>query len=245
MNSDHDDDHVPDIEEFRRQVAGIETATDKYVYFLLATAAACIAYGMQRTSTSPFAPIDGLLLAAFGFWAFSFWAGNQNRKADIECASMHFFDEGIKLAYKADAIKNPSNPHLATAKAITNQFRKEIDELATKAAQTKQKSFRRQFDWLVYGAILFSAWHVIGMCIRNVDGASTPAAVKPKPATTQSSAASPTAIASSSTTPTATTITPVATTTTPTASSTMQPVATPAATSTPPRTTPATSKTTP
>ena len=166
MGNDLDDVHIPDTNETRRQMVAIETATDKYVYFLLATAAACIAYGMQRTSTSSFNYVDLVLFAAWACWAVSFWYGTQNRMADIRRGAMALWRPFFPLALKADTIKNPSNPNLAKAREVMESFLKDFDESASNESKKKQASFDNQFWFLVYGAILFTAWHVVGMLRR-------------------------------------------------------------------------------
>ena len=156
-----------DVEEANRQFERIEAAEDKYVYFLLAAAAAAIAYGMQRTNSSAVEPVDGVLAVAFVCWALSFFAGCRNRQRRLRNAFMSFGGQGIKFAMEVEAKTNPDNEHLEEAARRVNEIVEQLNKAQAKAAKSAQSWFEVQFRFLAFGALFFFVWHVLGMILRT------------------------------------------------------------------------------
>ncbi len=98
-----------------QKVPAIESAEDKYVYFLLGIAAAAIAYGMQRTSTASLHPADSMLGLAFVCWGVSFWAGCWNRDRRLQGDVIRLSSDVLRVAVEAQRMITPPSEDLGKA----------------------------------------------------------------------------------------------------------------------------------
>jgi hypothetical protein len=154
-----------EIQGIRQEIPALELAEDKYVFFILGVAAAAIAYGMQRTSSSSLHSFDVVLGLAYVFWGFSFWAGCRNRDRRLKAATDHVLLSLAKLAIEMQqSIIPPSVLHEyadAAAQAI-----KDGEAERSQAVVDAQYWFHLQFGLLIAGALCFFVWHIIGMSLR-------------------------------------------------------------------------------
>jgi hypothetical protein len=129
----------------REMYGALRAATDKYVYFLLAAAGACIAFAINQTNDAALSPYQLPLGGAVVSWGLSLFFGCRNILAVMAVleGSYRYGDE--------------SENHEALAKSIAMS--------EGRAA----RYLRWQFVLLLVGAALFVCWHVIEMYLRAVD----------------------------------------------------------------------------
>lgn len=120
------------------------TGQSRYVYFLLAAAAAGmgLAVNLTRSAVLSFSQLP--LGAAVLCWAFSFYAGCKNRGYTIGLMS--------------------ANYDLLTQRKTLAEMRHILREDSDQSA----KWGSRQFRYLIFGAVCFVAWHILGMCERTI-----------------------------------------------------------------------------
>lgn len=131
---------------------------DKYTYFLLAAAAAALAFAMQKSEGMLLAwPMIPLAFAAV-CWALSFYFG---------CKCVTWVQTALYANIAFLQLKSGSHPEQPKepnelAGAIAG-VRKALDHNSEKVRTYANLQFR----FLVLGAILFIAWHVYGMYLRT------------------------------------------------------------------------------
>lgn len=156
------------LQKTKREVQAIQVAEDRYVYFLLATSAAEIAYAMQRTSTSPITSYDCWLGFAVGCWAASFSAGCRNRLFVMNMAStqplVSMFSGGIEVEAKR---LGKSDQEIRDIQADADPFIARLRKDRRTTAIDAMLWFGLQFWLIVAGAIFFVIWHTVGMAIRT------------------------------------------------------------------------------
>ena len=169
-----------DVDRIKEQLRDIETAQDKYVYFLLATSAAGIAYAMQRTSTTSLKVSDLLLGIAILYWMGSFYAGCRNRHFKIASDSSHLWSSMLEAATEAEGKLAGDPTKTAEANAIAKPLADELEKRRQCHHDSADNWFERQFKWLVRGALLMIGWHVFGMYerINPQPSAAQPPAIK-------------------------------------------------------------------
>lgn len=126
------------------------TVQDKHTYFLLASAAACIALTVQRTADAAFAPADLILGAAVLSWSASFYCGCRQ----ISYLTSMLFANMAMLKWQQGAQDQ------LVSKALDSNNLKEVIESINKRAH---RYATWQFRFLVLGAFLFLSWHIVGM----------------------------------------------------------------------------------
>lgn len=131
----------------------------KYTYFLLAVAASALAFSVQKTTGQKLSwEMIPLGLAALS-WGLSFFLGCKYVSWDQ--ATKYYNFNLLQLQYGSHPAQ-PSHPQLLEA-AIT-LVRDAIDSNLTKA----QRCSFWQFHLLVFGAVLFLFWHIIGMYFLTI-----------------------------------------------------------------------------
>jgi hypothetical protein len=135
-----------------------EASTEKYTYFLLATAAAAIAFSVQQTSGKAIAWSHLILGCAVVCWGMSFWCGCWRlRKVDnIRVVELIFLQAAERLAPQMDeprAVKEYED-----VKAARNERNEELSQRST-------QYWNSQFNLLIWGGVIFVIWHVVEMFI--------------------------------------------------------------------------------
>jgi hypothetical protein len=143
------------IEVYRQ----FRASQDKYCYFLLAAAAAAIAFAVQRTEgmglNLPMIPLGIAVLA----WSLSFFAGC--RHLAWHGAAL-YANMGLLSLQAGDHPNDPGHPELRQAAA--DGIRDAVEGHSSKAVSWA----RTQFSSLIFGAICFLCWHVLLMAARTV-----------------------------------------------------------------------------
>ena len=134
--------------------------TAKYIYFLLATSGASIAYSVQIANTSKFSWPLLLLVAALVSWGISFYAGCKSLQFDISVHNLSFDvqqqSEAVQEAQKilpAQAMSEVKNSYLVNVH-LTNQA---LNMSGSKASSYLGLQFRTLITGVVSAAILCSS----------------------------------------------------------------------------------------
>jgi len=145
------------IIELHRQ---LRTVQNKYTYFLLAVAAAAVAYAIKLTTnaTLTFSMIP--LAIAILCWGLSFLCG---------CRQLNYVSSTIYANYELLMVQKGKHPEAGTNPQIIEAASKGIRQ-AIKSNTDKILFFAKlQFRFLITGAIFFVAWHIIEMLIRTMN----------------------------------------------------------------------------
>lgn len=131
---------------------------DKYTYFLLAAAAAALAFALQKTEgmvlTWSMAP---LALAAIS-WALSFYCG---------CKCITWVQTALHANIAFLQLKSGSHPEQPADAAGLNAAVSGV-RMALDHNSEKVRFFANwQFRMLLVGAVLFIGWHVYEMYLRT------------------------------------------------------------------------------
>jgi len=141
--------------ELHRQ---LRTVQDKYTYFLLAIAAAAVAYAIKLTtdSTLSFSMIP-LGLAILG-WGLSFFYG---------CRQLNYVSSTIYANYELIRVQKGEHPEAGSNPQIIAAASEGIRQ-AIESNSDKVSFFAKlQFRFLIAGSTLFLAWHIIEMALKS------------------------------------------------------------------------------
>jgi hypothetical protein len=130
----------------------------KYTYFLLATAAAGIAFAVRVTSDATLhwslIPLAGAVLA----WGASFATG---------CYYVLYTHSNLHANAALLRVQRGEHPQAGTdpqlVQAASHRIKADIEGNAKKS----DAHAWCQFAFLVLGAVLFVAWHVLGIFLRS------------------------------------------------------------------------------
>lgn len=132
---------------------------DKYSYFLLAVAAAGIAFSVEKTTGQKLSWAMLPLGAAVILWAISFYCG---------CKNLYWVQTSISANYsllqlqKGVHSNQPEDPQkLESAKRGVSSA---LDSNIKKAAFYD----KLQFLLLIFGALCFITWHIVKMIISTL-----------------------------------------------------------------------------
>ncbi len=134
-------------------------AQNKYTYFLLAAAAAAIAFAVNKTSAVALARSQAPLALAVLSWGLSFFAGTR-----------HLAYVSSTLYANVDLLRVESGQHPEVGgdpqliAAAGQGIRSAIEWNSERANRWAHWQFRL----LVAGAVLYVAWHVLEMYLRGV-----------------------------------------------------------------------------
>jgi hypothetical protein len=127
----------------------LRVATDKYIYFLLAAAGACIAFAINQTNDAFLSWSQLPLGAAVLCWGLSFYFGCRQVGGTLDLLYKNYQFESMNLA-RAD-------PEFAASVS------KEMEKSSKRAA----KHTALQYKFLLAGAALYIVWHAIEMYLRT------------------------------------------------------------------------------
>jgi hypothetical protein len=133
------------------------TAEDKYTYFLLAAAGAGIAFAVNRTSGSGILPSQIPLAAAVLSWAMSFFFG---------CRQVLYVKSNLFANFNLLQVESGEHPEIGHAQAHQQAAAEGIREAMKFNAKRAGGHATRQFTFLVLGAAMYVAWHVLDMSLR-------------------------------------------------------------------------------
>lgn len=123
----------------------IQDTREKYTYFLLAAAGACIRYAVEKGAgfalTWKLTPL-GLSLVA---WAISFWFG---------CRAIRRSEYGLRY----------NHAYLTTARSMTDKLAP--NSLMGDEARASASSSRWQFRFFVSGGVAFVLWRLLELLPR-------------------------------------------------------------------------------
>jgi hypothetical protein len=131
----------------------------KYTYFLLAVVGAAIALVVNQTKSASLSWSQLPLAAAFLAWALSFFFGCRNRVY----MSSTLYTNATLFEVNAGRFKlagtNPEAIQVA---------RETLQEIFEEQSSKLNRFAKMQFRFLVVGAILYVAWHVLEMYLRTI-----------------------------------------------------------------------------
>ena len=145
-------------ESEREVYRALRDAQTRYTYFLLAAAGAAIAFAVKQTESSVLSWSQLPLAAAVAAWALSFFFGCRHQAY----ISSTLFANVALLQMESGRHPAALGAHPQAVAAASAGIRE--------AAERNAKDASRFADWqfraLVMGAILYIAWHVVGMYQR-------------------------------------------------------------------------------
>lgn len=125
----------------------------KYAYFLLAVAASAIAFAVSRTESAVMTYSQAPLAIAVLCWALSFFFG---------CQHLAYVTATLKANAAMLTIQAGEHPDYPPHPEMVDIARTTTGENAEGA----NRNAKRQFRFLVSGALFYVAWHVVEMALR-------------------------------------------------------------------------------
>jgi hypothetical protein len=129
-------------------------ANEKYIYFLLAAAGACIAFAISQTQTATISIYKAPLAAAVVFWGLSFYFG---------CRQLLQMMNMLQQNYQFLRMQAGTHPEFPPHPDAVDAIGQHLEELSNKSG--KYGSY--QFKFLILGAVFFIGWHVLEMTLRT------------------------------------------------------------------------------
>jgi hypothetical protein len=130
----------------------------KYTYFLLATAAAGIAFAVRVTSDATLhwslIPLAGAVLA----WGASFASG---------CYYVLYTHSNLHANAALLKVQSGEHPQAGTDPRVVQAASDGIKQAIEENSKKSDAYARGQFAFLVFGAVLFIAWHVLAIILRS------------------------------------------------------------------------------
>lgn len=137
----------------------LRTAQDKYTYFLLAAAASGIGLAANQTATRILAWSMIPLGLGVICWGLGFFFG---------CRHLQYVNSTLYANYELLRVQKGEHPdagtHPRAIAAASEGIREAIQDNIKRASRLAWL----QFDFLVLGAILYIAWHILEMALRTL-----------------------------------------------------------------------------
>jgi len=130
-------------------------ANEKYTYFLLAAAGACIAFAISQTQTATISIYILPLAVAVLCWGLSFYFGCRQL-----LQTMNILQQNYQFL-RMQAGRHPDFPPHPDAVA-------EIGALIEKQSNESGRYGSYQFKLLILGAAFFIGWHMLEMYLRTM-----------------------------------------------------------------------------
>jgi hypothetical protein len=134
-----------DIEAANQLQAQIQDSRQKYTYFLLTAAGACIGYAVEKATGPALQWISIALAASLIAWSASFWFG---------CRAVKRNEYGLQYNHAWHVAAR-----LPTDKAV-------LDSLMTKESRSSASSSLWQFRLFVVGGVAFVLWRLLELPFR-------------------------------------------------------------------------------
>ena len=145
--------------ELKEQIAQqLHSAQWQYTYVLMATAASCIALCVQRTTGLPLSWNQVPLGLAVLCWGASFWFGCRNRAL---FSSMLYANFDFLNLSDGTHRQQPARPEMVRPAMVS------ISDAAQHNSSSANRYAKRQFAFLIAGALLFLCWHVFEMAAKQ------------------------------------------------------------------------------
>ena len=132
-------------------------ALQRHDYFLMALAAACIAYSVQVTRDAVYSKVLGFWIIAVLCWSASIWAGCRKRLWAIG---------GIRTNAELIKVQAGTSEYSGNAQRAAIAF-ETLKEILDKDGEEFSRLGRVQFYFLVGGSVSFIAWHIITIWRRT------------------------------------------------------------------------------
>jgi hypothetical protein len=155
-----------DLERYHSDAHSLASAEEKYAYYLLAIAAAAVAYAMERTTNVTIHWTDSLLGLAVLCWALSFWAGCRNRQHRLSTDARNFGTALMQRMGEAELASGVAGPQTEHVRQLIDQFVATEHAASNKTAREALSCYGWQFRLLVLGGVFFMIWHIAGMFLR-------------------------------------------------------------------------------
>lgn len=143
-------------ENFLELFRSFRESQNRYVYFLLAAAAAALGFALRETAGTSLSYTQIPLGISVLFWGASFFCGC---KWVAYLNSSTYSNMDLLLVESGRHPKLPNNP--AAIAAASQGIRDAMEQNSKKAGMYA----KWQFNLLIWGAVLYVAWHVLNMYI--------------------------------------------------------------------------------
>ncbi|MFC4820327.1 hypothetical protein [Dokdonella ginsengisoli] len=135
----------------------LRTSQDKYAYFLLAAAGASIAFAITQTRGHHISWFQVPLGLAVLCWGLSFFFG---------CRNIAYVNSTLYANAELIRVQNGEHPEIGRdpqrQKAACIGIRTAIESKSNVANSLS----KRQFYFLIAGAVFYISWHVAEMCLQ-------------------------------------------------------------------------------
>lgn len=131
-----------------------QASQDKYTYFLLAAAAAAIAFALQKTDGLGFSWWLAPVGLAIVFWGASFYCG---------CKNIVWVQAAIYANFNLLLLRRGSHSEQPPPGAYTEAAVSGVKSALASNARAAQVHAKLQFVFLIAGAISFIVWRVVEM----------------------------------------------------------------------------------
>lgn len=132
----------------------IKESQSKYTYFLLAAAAASIAYALNHTQSVNLAWIQLPVGISVLLWAASFYYG---------CSHLALVSSTMYANYNLIRVQKGKHHEVGDHPLIIQAASEGIVEAIKKNYDSAHRFSRSQFRLLIAGALFYICWHVIRM----------------------------------------------------------------------------------
>jgi len=131
----------------------------RYVYFLLGVAGAAIAFAVTQTREAALSWSQVPLGAAVVLWAASFYAG---------CRNIVWVTAGLRANAELLDVNAGRSKITGTNLQAIHAAREQLHGIFEEHSARANSNYRRQFRFLVAGAVAYVGWHVLEMYLRAV-----------------------------------------------------------------------------
>ncbi len=131
---------------------------EKYCYFLLAASGAAIGFALSQTQNAKISWWQIPLGISVLFWGLSFIFG---------CLFIQYSTSIIYKNYELLRIERGMHPLTGSSVDSISVASEVIRKYISKDIDIGASKFRLQFIFLIGGAIIYIAWHVIAMYLRS------------------------------------------------------------------------------
>lgn len=130
----------------------------KYTYFLLAGAATAIGFSLTQTRELALSPTHLPLGVALLCWAASFFCG---------CKQLQYVTSTLFNNMELIKVQTGRHPLAGNHPEAMQIGSKVLNEIMEKGGVRSGRFGTWQFRLLIYGALLYIAWHIFEMWVRS------------------------------------------------------------------------------
>lgn len=136
----------------------LRDAQNRYAYFLLAAAGGAIALAVNQTKDASLHWSQTPLAIAALMWGLSFFCG---------CRHLAYVSSTLYTNSELLRVQNGTHPVIRSAEAVA-LARTKFAKVAEENADRGNRYGHWQFRFLVIGAVVYVAWHVLEMYLRGL-----------------------------------------------------------------------------